>query len=104
MNALLRLFHSIFDPLWKPLVKLWGSEPIRILYVVAVGLQAFATLSTGGQPLQAVIQGVFIAILGEFQRQNVYASDTTQAIANAATFQSPGTVVDIGNPPEGNGG
>ena len=101
MDALLRMFHAVVDPLWNPLVKLWGSEPIRILYVVAVGLQAFATLSTGGQPLQAVIQGVFIAILGEFQRQNVYAADTVQSIANNATSLLPGTVVDIGTPPSG---
>lgn len=49
----------------------WQSEPVRLLYVVAVGLQTFATLSLGGEPLQAILQGVLIAVVGEVQRQRV---------------------------------
>lgn len=101
MGALFRIVHAVLDPLINPLLRLWKSEPIRLLYVVAVGLQAFATLSTGGQPLQAVLQGVFLAILGEAQRQGVFAPDTVQAIANGATNLPAGTVVDIGSPPAG---
>ena len=103
LSKILAAIHAVVDPLWVPLTRLWKSEPIRILYVIAVGLQAFATLSTGGQPLQAVIQGVFIAVLGELQRQNVYSPATTQQIADQATFQSPGSAVDIGSPPSGEG-
>ena len=34
-------------------------------------------------------------------RQSVFSPAATQAIANAATTLSPGTPVDIGNPPSG---
>jgi len=49
----------------------FANEPIRVLYVIAVGLQAFATLSLGGEVGQALIQGVAIAVFGEIQRQRV---------------------------------
>jgi hypothetical protein len=47
------------------------NEPIRVLYVVAAGLQAFATVSLGGEPVQAILQAVGLAVLGEIQRQRV---------------------------------
>jgi hypothetical protein len=47
------------------------NEPVRVLYVVAIGLETFATLSLGHAPIQAVIQGVLIAAWGEVQRQRV---------------------------------
>lgn len=40
-------------------------------------------------------------IVGFVTRFFVYAPPTVQAIANDATFEKPGTVVDIGKPPEG---
>ena len=49
----------------------WQSEPIRLLYVIAIALQTVATLSLNGEPFQAIVQGVFIAVLGEVQRQRV---------------------------------
>lgn len=49
----------------------WHSEPIRLLYVLAIAIQTFATLSLNGEPIQAIVQGVFIAVLGEVQRQRV---------------------------------
>ena len=49
----------------------WQSEPIRLLYVLAIAAQTFATLSLNGEPTQAILQGVFIAVLGEVQRQRV---------------------------------
>ena len=101
LQFLLKAFHSIFDPLLVPIGNLWRSEPIRLLYVVAAGFQAFATLSLGGDGLQAIIQGVGLALLGEAQRQRVFAPDTVQAKANEATFLPPGTIVDIGSPPSG---
>ena len=49
----------------------FADEPIRVLYLLAVGIQTFATLSLGGEPLQAILQGVAIAVFAEFGRQRV---------------------------------
>lgn len=40
-------------------------------------------------------------ILGLFVRAQVFPTATVQKIANAATEQPAGTVIDIGNPPQG---
>ena len=53
------------------LKSLWQSEPVRLLYVVAIAAQTFATLSLGGEPLEAVLRGVLLAVIGEIQRQRV---------------------------------
>lgn len=97
LKPLLALFHTVFDPVLIPLGRLWKSEPIRILYVIAVGLQAFATLSTGGQPLQAVLQGVLIAVIGEIQRQQVFSPKTVEALVDQAAATG---VPVVGSPPD----
>ena len=61
----------MLDFLLSTLRTFWQSEPVRLLYVVAVALSTFATLSLGGEPGEAILRGVFLAILGEVQRQRV---------------------------------
>ena len=44
-------------------------EPLRVFYVIAIAIQAFTTLALGGEPTQAILQGVAIAAWQEFTRQ-----------------------------------
>ena len=72
MSLVFRAIAAIFGDLARaiPLGR-FSNEPIRVLYLVAVGLSTFATLSLGGEPIQAILQSVGIAVWGEVQRQRV---------------------------------
>jgi hypothetical protein len=87
-----------------------NNEPVALS--VAIG----GVLSTGvaliavfvpdlDAPTQALIiafgNSVILAGSILWARHQVYTQRSVQRIANAATFEAPGTVVDIGAPPEG---
>jgi hypothetical protein len=87
-----------------------NSEPVALS--VAIG----GVLSTGVALLAVFLpgltpetQGLIIAfgnsliLAGSvlYARSRTFTKDSTQAIANAATFLPPGTAVDIGTPPTG---
>lgn len=60
MSTLIGLFRT-----------LWATEPVRLLYVVAIALTALADnllLGNSGFPL---VQAVVIAVIGEISRQRV---------------------------------
>jgi O-antigen/teichoic acid export membrane protein len=88
---------------------LLASEPTAVTEIVRV-IALLAT--TFGIAVNASDQAALVAVIGAaltigsialawFNRQHVFAPKNVQEIANAATFQPPGTVVDIGKPPEG---
>jgi hypothetical protein len=86
------------------------SEPTAIIEAV----RALALIAaTFGIAITAQDQAALVAVIGAgliiastalawWNRRQVYAKDTVQAIANEATYLPPGTPVDIGEPPKGN--
>lgn len=79
---------------------IFGREPAAIATFLA--LVVSLAISFGLQLTQeqeALVNLVIVAALGLVVRQTVYSPATVQKIADAATFQAPGTTVDIGNPP-----
>ena len=85
------------------------SEPTRLTELVRAIALILATIGVVltdevQQAVVVVVGGLLVIgswLLAEWNRRRVYAPDTVQAIANAATYEKPGTVVDIGVPPEG---
>ncbi len=81
-----------------------GREPVAIAAFIAILINlgvSFGLKLTVDQI--ALINTAVVAGLGLVVRQNVYAPPSVQKIANDATYQTAGTPVDIGQPPEGEG-
>lgn len=87
------------------------TEPVALSVaiggVLSTGIALLAVFLPGLTPeTQALIIafGNSLLLAGSviWARRQVFTKATTQAIANAATYQAPGTAVDIGTPPEGN--
>ena len=86
-----------------------NSEATLIVEAVRTSLlllAAFGILITQEQQtaILAAVPAILAVIslgLAWFNRQKVFAADTVQEIANAATFLPPGTEVFVGEPPEG---
>ena len=82
------------------------TELVRALVIIGAAF-GFAVTDAQQAALIAGIAAAAIIVSGAlalWNRYKVYSKATTQRIANAATFQAPGTVVDIGNPPAGPAG
>lgn len=90
------------------------KEPAVIIGIIAAAaLAALNSLAGNGVIGQDVVDTIASAIdptkggwaipilVGFVTRFFVYAPPSVQKIADAATYQSPGTTVDIGKPPEG---
>lgn len=75
----------------------WGSSA-AVFVALQVAKQLGVELTVDVQLAISTIAGFVIA---ELIRRFVYSPATTQAIADAATYQIPGSAVDIGSPPEG---
>jgi hypothetical protein len=84
------------------------SEPVALSVAIGGVLSTGVALAAVFLPgLDPTTQGLIIAfgnsliLAGSviWARRQVFTKDTTQAIANAATFLPPGTPVDIGTPP-----
>jgi hypothetical protein len=87
-----------------------SSEPVALSVaiggVLSTGVALLAVFLPGLTPeTQALIIafGNSLILTGSvlWARRNTFTKDSTQAIANAATFQAAGTQVDIGTPPTG---
>lgn len=81
---------------------IFGREPVAIAGFIAIAINlgiAFGLKLTVEQV--ALINTLVVAGLALVVRQSVYAPPTVQKIADAATFETAGTKVDIGSPPEG---
>jgi hypothetical protein len=90
------------------------KEPAVVIGIIAAAalavLQSLAgngviepdVVNTIGKAIDPSQGGWALPILvGLITRFFVYAPPSVQTIANAATFEKPGTIVDIGKPPEG---
>ena len=93
------------------------KEPAVVIGIIAAAvLAALNSLAGNGVVGQDVVDTIALAIdptkggwalpiiVGAITRFFVYSPPSVQAIANAATFEKPGAVVDIGHPPEGSAG
>jgi len=79
-----------------------GREPAAIAAFIAIAINLALTFGLQLSVEQvALANALVVAGLGLLVRQSVYTPDSTQKIADAATYQAPGTSVDIGSPPEG---
>jgi hypothetical protein len=67
---------------------------------IAVNLAVTFGLQLSAEQI-ALVNALVVAGLALLARQSVYPTATVQTIANNATFEKPGTVVDLGNPPSG---
>jgi len=82
-----------------------ASQFIGLLAAIAGALAAYGLVSqaradTWVSVLTFLLPIILPLIQARFTRQQVYSKDTTQALANQATFEEPGTFVDIGKPPD----
>lgn len=81
-----------------------GREPVAIAAVIAIVINLVITFGLKLSAEQvALINALAIGILNLVARQNVFSAATTQEIANNSTYEQPGTVIDIGDPPAGPG-
>jgi uncharacterized membrane protein len=79
-----------------------GREPVAIAAVVGIALNLALTFGLDLDPDQvALINALVVGVLALLARQSVFPTPTVQTIANASTFEKPGTIIDIGNPPSG---
>jgi hypothetical protein len=79
-----------------------GREPVAIAAFVAIAVNLAVTFGLQLSAEQiALVNALVVAGLALLARQSVYPTATVQTIANNATFEKPGTVVDLGNPPSG---
>lgn len=90
------------------LQKILATEPARFFAAIAAVLgvavsygllsqtraDAWVSFATLALPI------VVPLLQGALTRRNAYSKETTQALANQATFKAPGTIVDIGQPPD----
>ena len=91
------------------IAKLLQTEPAALIAAITALVGAavsFGLLTqTRAELWIALVAGLLPVVLpiiqGYLTRQTAFAPATVQAIANEATNQAPGTVVDIGKPPEG---
>lgn len=89
--------------------RILSTEPARFISVISavLGLGAAFGLVTQAHAdawvalALAALPPVLAFLQGALTRQSAYAPASVQRIANQATFQEPGTVVDIGAPPAG---
>lgn len=65
-----------------------------------IGQDAVDTIASAIDPTKEGGGWALPILIGFVTRYFVYAPPTVQKIANAATFEKPGTVVDIGKPPD----
>ena len=80
---------------------LFGREPAAIAAFVAIAINLAITFGLQLTVEQvALVNALVVAGLALLVRQNVYPAPTVQKIADAATYQTPGTTVDIGKPPD----
>lgn len=100
----MKLLHDIADFL----TSLLDREAARfVAYGSALAVAAALKLAdlagiTLTPDLIGLVAVIAAAVVTEVIRRLVYSRGSTQKIANAATFEEPGTIVDIGTPPEGN--
>lgn len=78
-----------------------GREPAVIATFLALVLQLAISFGLQLSAEQVtLVNAIILAGLGLVVRQTAYAPATVQKIADAATYQPPGTAVDIGKPPD----
>lgn len=93
------------------IAKILQTEPARFISLIAavLGLAlSFGLLTQTRADAWVAIATAALPVLlpliqGAITRQTVFAPDTVQKLANESTNLPPGTEVDIGKPPEGEG-
>ena len=81
---------------------IFGREPVAIAAFIAIAINLGLTFGLQLTVDQvALINSLVIAGLALVVRGNVYSTQTTQAIADGATYLPAGTLVNLGQPPAG---
>ena len=74
------------------------ASSLAVAGAIQVARQFGLELDAQAQAAISLLTGLVIT---ELIRRFVFSPKTTQAIANASTFEEAGTQIDIGNPPKG---
>lgn len=107
MEQLKTIIAEVIESIKAPIRELMEKEPARVTAAVAAAITAavaWIASQLGITIPEAWVPWIILIVGGaivEVIRKLVFAPATVQVIADAATFEAPGTQVDIGTPPEG---